>query len=508
MEIFVSGAINLITFVAMLGILVFVHELGHFAVAKRLGIAVPEFGFGFPPRVWKFWQSDGWIEIQGRRIVIPRTLPVPANLAYNSQVRYKTTTQNNREVLTAIEVIDPADENVALASPVQNLDRGTEYTLNAVPLGGFVRLLGEDDPNVPNGFANAKPSVRAPILLAGVTMNFILALIVLTLGALFVPPYANVTTTTISNIAANSPAALAGLRPADTITAINRQDIKHNYPLFRQTIRASAGQPVTLTVQRGAQTFDVPVTPRANPPKNEGPLGIQLNGWVGLQITDVARGSLADQAGTRPGDVLLFFVDKDRSLRDQSELEQFTQTHLGWKVDWRIARGNTLLDPITVQIPTTLAPQDAALGLNLRLSPLAAPGKALSDMWTMLTTIPLLFAQLFEGSAPANAFVGPIGIARVTGEVAQRGGWLALLQLTGLLSLNLAVVNLLPFPGLDGGRLVFAALEWLRRGKRIDPQKEGVVHLIGLVILVGLMVIISYFDVLSAVSGQPIIPTP
>ena len=110
-----------------------------------------------------------------RRIVIPRDFKVPDNLNVSSRVTYKTKTENGREVLTGLDVIDAESQGLVLASPVQALDRGTEYTLNWIPLGGFVRMMGEEDPNVPGGFANAKPSVRAPILLAGVTMNLILA---------------------------------------------------------------------------------------------------------------------------------------------------------------------------------------------------------------------------------------------------------------------------------------------------------------------------------------------
>ena len=167
-----------------------------------------------------------------------------------------------------------------------------------------------------------------------------------------------------------------------------------------------------------------------------------------------------------------------------------------------------LSDPIAVQIPQALDSKDATLGLNLPTSLLEAPVKAMQDMWTVVTSIPTMFAQVFAGTAPANAFVGPVGIYQFTGEVAQRGGPIALLQLLALLSLNLAIVNLLPFPALDGGRLVFVVLEWLRGGKKIDPQKEGLVHLVGLAILLGLMLIISYFDVLRLIAGQPILPAP
>ena len=444
MNMLVSNAINLVIFVVMLGVLVFVHELGHFAVAKRLGIPVLEFGFGFPPRVWRFMKRDE-----------------------------------------------------------------TEYTINAIPLGGFVRLLGEEDPTVPGGFASAKPSIRVPVLLAGVIMNFVLALLVFTLTASITPPYESVQTTTISDVAADSPAALAGLRANDTIVAVNGQNINNDYPTFRQIIRDNAGREVMLTVVRKNQTLDpIPVVPRVNPPKDEGPLGIRLNGWVGIRVRAVAPGSIADNAGVRAGDVLLFFVEAQRPLRDQNELAQFTQAHPGWKIEWRVQRGTQLSDLIVVQIPQPLDPKDATLGLNLEMPLIEAPIKAVQNMWTVVVSIPTMVGQVFAGSAGANAFVGPVGIYQFTGEVAQRGGPIALLQLLALLSLNLAIVNLLPFPALDGGRLVFVVLEWLRGGKKIDPQKEGLVHLVGLAILLGMMLIISYFDVLRLIAGQPILPSP
>jgi regulator of sigma E protease len=161
---------------------------------------------------------------------------------------------------------------------------------------------------------------------------------------------------------------------------------------------------------------------------------------------------------------------------------------------------------MVVQIPDNVTAQNATLGLDLQTGLLDAPGKALQEMWQVVATIPPMVGQLFAGTAPANSFVGPLGIYQVTGEVAQRGGLVALLELLGLLSLNLAVVNLLPFPALDGGRLVFVALEWLRGGKKIDPAKEGLVHLVGIAVLLGLMVLISFFDIQRFISGQPILP--
>ena len=446
MNALLSNGTNLIIFIVMLGLLVFVHEFGHFIVAKRLHIPVLEFGFGFPPRVKRF------------------------------------------------------------------MKRGeTEYTINAIPLGGFVRMMGEEDPNVPGGFASAKPSVRAPILLAGVVMNFLLAYVTFAISSFASPPYAVVQTTRIAAVAQNSPAAIAGLRAGDVVAAVNGQNVKENYPALSQMLRDNAGREVSLSLVRSGRTLDpISVTPRASPPPGEGPLGIALNATRGLRVTAVQPGSAADQAGVRPGDVLVFIVDPatGRTLRDQEELAQFTSTHPGWKIEWRLQRNDILLDPIVMQVPQTVNPENATLGVGLKTSLVDAPREAAIELWRILASVPTLFGQIARGSVPSNAFVGFVGIYQATGEVAQDGGPIALIEFLGLLSLNLAIVNLLPFPALDGGRLVFVILEWLRGGKKIDPQKEGLVHLVGIAVLISFMILITFFDVQRLLSGTSILPRP
>jgi regulator of sigma E protease len=506
----VSNGTNLIIFVVMLGLLVFVHEFGHFITAKRLRIPVLEFGFGFPPRVWKFWQGRGWIEIQGRRIIIPRRFKLPANVNAGSRVWYKTEIQNGSEILTGLEVVDAESGGTTLTSEVQALDRGTAYTVNAIPLGGFVRLMGEEDPNVPGGFASAKPSVRAPILLAGVVMNILLAYVAFMVAAFASPPYATVQTTQIADVAVGSPAVLAGLQKNDVITAVNGQDVQDNFPALSQALRDNAGREVTLGVVRSGKPIDpLMVTPRVNPPPGEGPLGIALNAMRGLRVTSVQPGSIADQAGVRPGDVLVFVVDpKGRTLQDQNDLEQYARTHPGGQIEWRLQRNDHMLAPITLQIPQTVDAQNASLGVDVKTSALDVPREAAVELVSIIGSIPTLFGQIARGALPSNAFVGFVGIYQATGEVAQAGGALALIQFLGLLSLNLAIVNLLPFPALDGGRLVFVVLEWLRGGKKIDPQKEGLVHLVGLAVLLSFMILITFFDVQRLLSGHSILPTP
>lgn len=108
-----------------------------------------------------------------------------------------------------------------------------------------------------------------------------------------------------------------------------------------------------------------------------------------------------------------------------------------------------------------------------------------------------------RGNAPQ--LTGPFGIAKISGEIAQ-AGISPLLEFAALLSINLAIINLFPFPGLDGGRLIFIALEWIRRGKRISAKKEGLVHLIGLLILILLIIVISYNDIANIVKGENLLP--
>jgi regulator of sigma E protease len=350
---------TIIAFLLVFSLLVFVHELGHFAVAKLTGIRVEEFGFGYPPRL----------------LTIAR--------------------------------------------------RGnTEYTLNAIPFGGFVRMLGEEDPSHPESFAAKSKLVRATDLLAGPLMNVVLAfLLFISLGLIgFDIPVGSVA---IVEVAPGSPAARADLQEGDTILSIDDLTVRNTYDLSQYTSER-LGEEVTLSIKRGEETIPVRLTPRREPPVDEGPLGVVI------QTVDIVR------------------ADK------------------------------------------------------LRYS----LGEAIPMAGRMIVEV---IAAIFSGVAGmiqgviAPDIRGPVGIAAVTGEIA-KSGLVALMQFTAYLSIQLAIVNLLPFPGLDGGRLVFIALEALRGGKRVPPEKEGLFHLVGLVIMVGLLLIVSYQDVARLLSGQPILP--
>lgn len=290
---------------------------------------------------------------------------------------------------------------------------GTEYSINLFPIGGYVRLEGEDgDSTAPDSFAVKPKRQRAIILAAGAAMNLLMAPVLMTCVALVGQP--TIAGVTLQAVQADSPAAAAGLAPGDVIISIDGQRITDDHVL-QDELLARGSRPVQLVVwpggnERQARTLDV--TPRAAPAPNQGRLGITFSPRV-----------------------------------------------------------------VMVQYPL-----------------LQAPARGIGQSFDMLGQIADGFRQLFFGPQPVLDQVGgPIAIAQATGVAAQEGPG-PLLTLAAFLSLNLAMVNLLPFPALDGGRLAMLVVEQLR-GRRLNPRIEGMVHLVGFAVLVTLMLIVTAHDV-------------
>ena len=353
----VQSAITIFIFLFMLGALVVIHELGHFVVARLAGIRVLEFGIGFPPRA-KVLRSEG----------------------------------------------------------------ETLYTLNWLPIGGFVRLEGEDgDSEDPRAFGRAPLITRLIVLLAGVTMNLVLAFAIFT-AISWVPGSA--WGLTIGAIQPNSPAAAAGLVSGDTLVAIDGtrfDQFDGPDPMLNQ-LRGDAGRTVNLTIiGSGGQTRDITTTLR--PPS-------QVNAQNGaLGVYNLVFGPSA--------------LDYVRSP----------------------------IDAVTTGAHRTAdAFQLIASGL----------GSIANSIATKPTQAP-----------PAQ---GPVGIAVVVGNVFWQSGPIATLYLAGLLSANLALVNILPFPPLDGGRMAVMLIKSVA-GKRISLQAERLTYLVGFGFLFAFLIWITYFDI-------------
>lgn len=413
--------LNVAGFVLIFGILVFIHELGHFLVARRNGIVTEEFGFGFPPRVITLRRGKGRLVVGGRTVVVPGGFELPADLVAGSRVSYETAPdKRGRPVLSKIEIVEDAVSATGGPGAVEMVDPGCIYSINAIPVGGFVRMRGEDGPAGPGSFASASAKARAATLLAGPAMNFLLAIFLFALTAMLGQPQA-VPGGRIGDVSPGSPAEQAGLQPDDRIFLVDDVVVRSAVDIG-DYIKTRPGEPVVLTIERGGERFTVAVTPRVSPPPGEGAIGFAIQ-----PVTEVTRSG-----------------------------------------------------------------------------PIEALGQGISNTARYVYVTLSVPAMLMRGAIePADARpVGPVAIFGLTSgaisATATSGYWYPVLQLMGILSAALAITNLLPIPALDGGRLLFILIEKIR-GRRIDPNWEGAIHLAGMMILLGLMAIITYQDLVSPI---------
>ncbi|MFA5065786.1 MAG: M50 family metallopeptidase [Dehalococcoidia bacterium] len=229
-------------------------------------------------------------------------------------------------------------------------------------------------------------------------------------------------------------------------------------------------------------------------------------------IKEVAAGSPAQTAGIEAGDRIVEV--NGHTIKNRADLSYHIQLNLGNDTTMVVMKPDTSQKIVSVT-PRWVPPQgQGATGVMLTASDTTTVVESM-PFWQALPTsvvhsweILVLFKNevmswFVRSTAPQLA--GPIAIAQLTGEVI-KAGISPLLEFTALISINLGIFNLLPIPGLDGGRLVFVLLEWVRRGKRISPQKEGLVHMIGFLAMILLILVISYFDVARIIRGESLLP--
>jgi regulator of sigma E protease len=332
----------------------------------------------------------------------------------------------------------------------------TEYTINALPLGGFVRLLGETDAEeadptedgaapapmmdtraaAKSGAINpralaAKPRwIRILVLSAGVFVNALLPVAFFSVDYM-IPQHLPDNKAVIARVSAGTPAEKAGLKPKDLILTIDGHTI-HNTDDVSRYITLYQGTTMHWQVRRAGQVVDVyPYARWAVPTEVEAD---------GTKVRQGPTGIVIDPLSTFP--------------------QTYTQQYAPWE---------------------------------------AVPRGAQETWDTLVIFRNQIVSWVQSRTAPQVA--GPVGIAQATGQVVQQSGWEALLRLAALLSLNLAIVNILPLPMLDGGRVLFVLIEIARGGKRIAPEKEALVHLVGFALMMSFVVFISYIDIARIVSG-------
>lgn len=353
--------LTIVLFVVILGLLVFVHELGHFLTAKRAGATVHEFGFGFPPRLFGIKR------------------------------------------------------------------KGTIYSLNWIPVGGFVKIKGEGGEAVdaPDSFSSLGAWRRAGVLLSGVGMNVVFAMLLFS----FV-------------FAAGAPTTLDGDLPNGAIVSQQR-----------------------------------------------------------IQVLGVEPGSPADRVQLTLGDVVLS-IDGQKISRVE-EVQAYNAAHAGKEEKLEILRGKKTIN-IAITPEKYGDSSEAIWGVNLAETGVVrypwyqalwlGVRTGIVMLWNIIVAFFDLLKNLIVNQRLSADVTGPIGIAALTGQVASLG-YIHLLQFAALLSLNLAVINVLPFPALDGGRALFLAIEKIR-GRKINIRVETLIHNIGFFLLLLFVLAITVRDVM------------
>lgn len=368
--------ITILIFIAILGLLILVHELGHFFTARIFKVKAEEFGFGYPPRMFGFVKDDAgqWT------------------------------------------LVKPSDRAESF--------KRTVWSLNWLPLGGFVKIKGEDANALKesDSFASRPVYQRFIMMFAGVFMNFFLCFVLLTIGFVSgIPtmvddqphPRLNATNQRVQvmSLVPDSPAAAAGVRVGDTLLSIDGQPVLSVSQVQSKT--TTGDSPLEFVVSRGSEQLTKSITPMADSPGGPTAIG------VGLVKT------------------------------------------------------------ATVKYPWyTAVYQGAKTTVSLTLAILEAFAKIIGD--------------LFSGTKVEADVAGPLGIAVLTGQVVKLG-WIYILQFAALLSINLGIINLLPIPALDGGRILFLIIEKIK-GRPVKQKLEAAIHQIGFIFLMGIIILVTFKD--------------
>ena len=539
---------GVVTFLLVLGPLIILHELGHLWTARRFGVKTLEFGFGYPPRAGGIWSGNTSVLIDDQTVfeIDRRSLSGKVStISIMLDEHDRTVALSVRERVKGDDA-EASEGGSILTGRIKSVEADRLviadmlWSFNWLPLGGFVRMVGEES-SIARGSLGSKPRwQRIVVMAAGAAVNAIIPFILLP-AVLMVPSDKSVGDVTIVTVFPGSPADLAGIKPGDKIVKVDGRKIE-NVSELQQAVTVKLGAESTWEIESGipnlfarpaepqyqysGDTEKILMIPRWRPPSRavvseipNSEMEIRLSqarvfdASVGINtvitvvdepIDTLYQISNEDAAKLKPPAVLgdrLTVVAMAEEAGKHISLADARAHHNGLGLKTSVQEGAT-----GVQI-TTVNPQIVTKGLS--------PIKAFPQGWRqsidiLVLTRNAITTTLIGSSNPqfeGPSTVGPVGIGQLTGEIAVADAGIdvkiiTLVTLAATLSLSLAILNILPIPALDGGRIFFVLVEIARRGKKISPEREGLVHFVGFALLIGLISVISVQDVTRIIRGE------
>lgn len=378
----------------------------------------------------------------------------------------------------------------------------TIYSLNAIPIGAFVKAAGENDPTVPRSLAGKGPWTRLGIYAAGPVFNIFLAFIVL--SAFLALPYSVITGSGIMvrGVVENSPAQEAGIQPGDIILEVGGQAVHNSADLSNMVNSVEEGTELSLTLLRDGQQVPETVKPKFDEQQQQNVIGV-YTGWN--IVSEVDEASPSYQAGIRAGDTV-YAINGQLVYNAERMSVALESVPAGGQIDVVLLRdGNQTAESLTNADYQTLP------GVDMRWVEGADIEQERISVWQAvymgaryIIYMPVLIVQAIPLiiQRPDLALVGPIGAGQLTVEVVESSGLSNILFMGGIISLGLGIFNLFPIPPLDGGGMLVALIEGFRRGKRLSPQKVRLAQYIGTVFLITLMVLVTFSDIYRLISGK------
>jgi regulator of sigma E protease len=455
--------LNVFLAILVLSIIVIVHEFGHFIIAKANGITVVEFSIGFGPKLIHFRKGETEYCI--------KALPFGG-----------ACTMLGDEFLEMSVIQSEEDNDEELTDEEKEVKKR--------------KLAIENGYDMEKSFASKSVWARIAVIAAGPVFNFLLAFVcaVVIVGSLGYDPC------DIDVIKDNSPATEAGLQEGDVITKVNGHKVTF-YRDFYFYRAYNADKTLNITFTRDGEKMTTTVTPQ-HIKQQKYQVGIMMN--ENCLISSVTKDSPAEKAGLKANDVIKA-VDGTAMENSSSVTEAITSSG-GSSVTFTVARDGKNVD-VTVE-PKMVEVESYDTGFvvygdRVKTSPIGTLKYSVKEVGYSVKTVIQSLGMLFTGKIGFDSLLGPVGTVSTMSEIVEESKadgafyvFLNLMNLAALISANLGVMNLLPIPALDGGRLVFLIIEALR-GKPVKREHEGIVNFIGMILLVILMVVVLFKDIMA-----------